>query len=378
MLSAIDARQDVSLTAVCDPSPEARERVAASCAVRAVAEIDALLADPEVDAVYIATPTALHERHAIQAARAGKHVLVEKPMAVDVAGATRMVDAAHNAGVVLVVGHSHSYDGPYRAMREIIASGELGRVRMMHSMYFSDWLYRPRRADELDARLGGGVAFRQGSHQFDILRLLGGGVVRSVRAQTFDWDPHRHAIGAYQAFLTFEDGTTATAMYNGYGAFLTSELCWGIGELGEAVPDDRAGASRRAFQLRSAADESAAKQARAPLAERTPFQPFFGWLVVSCEGGDIRQSRAGLYLYTERGREERAVRNDGSTRDAVLAEFVDAIAGTRPPLHDGRWGRATLELCIGAMESSQAGRELTLVHQVSADSNSLQSHGSIR
>jgi hypothetical protein len=143
ILSAIEAHPGVELAAVCDPSAEARERVGATTQTRAVAEIEALLADPDLDAVYIATPTELHERHAVLAADAGKHVLVEKPMAVDLAGATRMIEAAERAAVVLLVGHSHSYDEPYRAIREIIARGELGRVRMMHSVYFSDWLYRP-------------------------------------------------------------------------------------------------------------------------------------------------------------------------------------------------------------------------------------------
>lgn len=377
MLAAVDAHPGVDLAAVCDPSPDARERARGSSGARAVAKIETLLADPGVDAVYIATPTELHEQHAVLAAQAGKHVLVEKPMAVDLQGATRMIEAAERAGVVLLVGHSHSYDEPYRAIREIITHGELGRVRMMQSLYFSDWLYRPRRPEELDARLGGGVAFRQGAHQFDILRLLGGGLVRSVRAQMFDWDPRRRAIGAYQAFLTFEDGIAASAIYNGYGAFLSAELCWGIGELGERIGVERAGAARRGFELRSGGEESAAKRARAPLSEHTRFQPFFGSLVVSCEGGDIRQSPEGLYLYTERGREGRTLRGDRGTREAVLAEFVDAIAGTRVPLHDGRWGRATLEVCVAAIASSEAGRELTLVHQVPTP-DSLQSHGSAR
>ncbi len=62
-----------------------------------------------------------------------------------------MIDAADRAGVVLNVGHSHSYDEPYRAMRELIASGELGRVRMLHNIYYSDWVYRPRRPRSCDA-----------------------------------------------------------------------------------------------------------------------------------------------------------------------------------------------------------------------------------
>jgi phthalate 4,5-cis-dihydrodiol dehydrogenase len=236
-------------------------------------------------------------------------------------------------------------------------------------MYYSDWLYRPRRPEELDERLGGGVTFRQGAHQFDILRLLGGGLVRSVRAKTLDWDPQRRAIGAHSAFLTFENGAVATAIYNGYGAFLSAELCWGIGELGDPLGIEQAGASRRRFHESSGDDELAAKRRRAAagLPERPAHQPFFGWLIASCEGGDIRQSPDGLYVYTERGREEIALRNDRSTRDAVLEEFVDAIAGRRRPLHDGRWGLANLEVCVAVLRSSELDREVTLEYQVSTE-----------
>ena len=82
-------------------------------------------------------------------------------------------------------------------MRELVASGELGRARLLHNIYYSDWVYRARRPEELDETLGGGITFRQGAHQFDILRLLGGGLVKSVRAQTFNWDPDRSVIGAH-------------------------------------------------------------------------------------------------------------------------------------------------------------------------------------
>jgi phthalate 4,5-cis-dihydrodiol dehydrogenase len=369
LLAPIEAHRETRLVAVCDPAAPDAAEVAARFGARTYASIEALLDDPDVDAVYIATPTELHEQHAVLAAQARKHVLVEKPMAIELAQAQRMIDAAERAGVVLLVGHSHSYDEPYRAMREVIASGTLGRVRVMHSMYFSDWLYRPRRPEELDASRGGGITFRQGAHQFDILRLLGGGLVQSVRAKTFDWDPARPAIGAHSAFLTFANGAVATALYNGYGAFLSAELCWGIGELGSPLGVEEAGAKRREFRARAGADEREAKRQRAAagVASRAPFQPFFGWIVASCEGGDLRQSPTGLYQYTERGREEIALRTDRSTRDLVLAELVDTILGRRRALHDGRWGLANLEVCEAVLTSSALDREVALSHQVSCD-----------
>ena len=365
LLPAVEKQPDIRVTAICDPLPAARESVAAQYGARAIAGLDEVLDGDLVDAVYIATPTDLHTAQVVAAANAGKHVLCEKPMATTLEEAHAMIDAAKRAGVVLQVGHSHSYDEPYRAMRELIVGGTLGRPRQLHNMYYSDWVYRPRRPEELDATRGGGITFRQGAHQFDILRLLGGGRVKSVRAQTFDWDPERSVIGAHSVFLTFDDGAVATAIYNGYGAFMSSEITYDAGEVG--YPQTVApGSSRAAMHAASPEAEAQAKLARAGApAEATaaPYQPFFGWTIVSCEGGDIRQSATGLYVYTERGREERPLRLDRSTREPVIEEFLDVIAGKREALHNGEWARANLECCVATIASGATGEEIALRYQ---------------
>ena len=74
---------------------------------------------------------------------------------------------------------------------------------MANTWAFTDWVYRPRRPEELDVAKGGGVTFRQGAHQFDILRYLCGGLARSVRAKTFDFDASRPTVGAHVAFVDF-------------------------------------------------------------------------------------------------------------------------------------------------------------------------------
>jgi phthalate 4,5-cis-dihydrodiol dehydrogenase len=367
LLPAIDAHPSVTLAAGADELPAVRDAFAGEYGVPVYASVEALASAPDVDAVYVATPTDLHAAHVEAVAAAGKHILVEKPMTIDLAQAQRMIDAAARAGVVLLVGHSHSYDRPYQVMREIIASGRIGRARILHNIYYSDWIYRPRRPEELVTALGGGVTFRQGAHQFDILRLLGGGLVDRVRATTFDWDPARPAIGAHSAYLQFAGGAVATAIYNGYGAFLSAEMCYDIGEGGGPLDASSAGAARRAFRERSPGTELAAKRtgaARAHDERDSPHQPFFGWTLVSCEGGDIRQSPDGLYLYTERGREELVLPLEPRPRALVLAEFVAAVAGERPPLHDGRWGMANLEVCVAAIASSETGADMVLKHQV--------------
>ena len=366
---AIAAHRGFELVAVADPSAILRDEIAASVCTTVHASLADMLAGPaDLDAVYIATPTRLHEEHVLAALAARKHVLVEKPMAVNAAHARTMVQAAEAAGVAFVVGHSHGFDLPVREMRRIIASGSLGEVRMVHTWCFTDWMYRPRRPDEVDTRQGGGVTYRQGSHQFDILRVLCGGLARSVKAKTFDWNRERPGIGAHSVYIEFQNGAVATAVYNGYGNFSSTALSFNVGELGFDRP---AGPSLRARAERdeTPADVTLAKQARARAANRPglgppPHQPFFGITLVSCEGGDIRQSPQGLTLFSRGSIEEIVLATDRGPRDLVLDELHEAITSGRPALHDARWGLANLELCDAAIESSASGHEVFLNHQV--------------
>ena len=349
--------------AAADPAGEARKAAQRSHGVAVYASFEALLAHPGLDAVIVATPTPLHAAQVVQAAAAGLHVLVEKPMAVTLDDARAMVQACARAGVVLLVGHSHGYDAPIAGMRELIDSGELGAVGMVHTWCYSDWVYRPRRADELSVQQGGGVTFRQGAHQFDILRLLCGGRARSVRAKAFDWDPQRRTVGAHVAFIDFEDGPAATAVYNGYGGFSSMDLCFDISEWGLHQPP---GQRPRVARPVPGSDEQAAKRARAggAIASAAPHTPFFGLTLVSCERGDIRQAPQGLRVHTLDGVHEIAVPLQRSPRERVLDEWQAAIGGAAPALHSGAWGLANLELCVAALASAQGGCEVTLHEQV--------------
>ena len=322
---------------------------------------DALLHHPGLDAVIVATPTPLHAAQVVQALAAGLHVLVEKPMATDLADARAMAEAAERAGCVLLVGHSHGYDAPIQRMHELIRSGALGAVGMVHHWCYTDWVMRPRRPDELRDDAGGGVTFRQGAHQFDILRLLCGGRARSVRAKTFDWNAQRRTTGAHTVFIDFEDGPVATAVYNGYGGFSSMDLCFDISEWGLHQPP-----VLRPRAPPPGSDELQAKRARAAtaIAAAAPYPPMFGLCLVSCEGGDIRQSATGLQLHRPEGMTELPVDTTRGPRELVLDEWQAAIAGTAPALHSGRWGLANLELCVAAIESSRSGREVQLHEQV--------------
>jgi phthalate 4,5-cis-dihydrodiol dehydrogenase len=365
-IPAILAHPGLKLAAVAEPVAEVRASVAGELGVTGYGSVQAMLGHPGLDAVYVASPTDLHPEHVALACAAKKHVLVEKPMAVQLEQARAMIAASERAGVVLVVGHSHSYDLPIQRMREIIAGGTLGRVRMVNTWCYTDWIYRPRRADELDTSQGGGVTYRQGSHQFDILRLLCGGMVRSVRARTFNWDPDRRAIGAHVVFLDFADGAAATAVYNGYGRFSSMDLGFNVSEWGFMQPPESRTPVHRPSSAVTPEDELRAKQARAKNAipGSAPYQPFFGLTLVSCERGDIRQSPRGLYLYSDQGQTEIELPPDRSPRDLVIAEFYDAITGKASALHDGRWGLANLEVCNAAIASSISGQDVVLNEQV--------------
>ena len=106
--------------------------------------VEALCADADVEAVYVATPHQFHAEHVAIAAAHGKHVLVEKPMALTLEDCGAMCEAVNRAGVKMVIGHSHSFDAPIARTRELIASGAYGRLRMITAMNFTDFLYRPR------------------------------------------------------------------------------------------------------------------------------------------------------------------------------------------------------------------------------------------
>ena len=251
-----------AITAAVDVRPETRERFGQDVPAELYATAEELCASTSVDVVYVATPTHLHTQHVLLAIQSGKHVLVAKPMATNLEDAQAMLEAAGKAGVSLIEAHPQSMDPPVLGMRGIVERGELGALRMVHNWQYSAWLYQPRTPEELDTALGGGATFRQGAHQFDILRLIGGGLVRSVRAMTGAWDPDRPTEGAHAVFLDFEDGAVATAVFNGYDHFHSSELTFGLGQ-GGTVEDDAAYATaRRARQAASGGDDAELKKLR--------------------------------------------------------------------------------------------------------------------
>src|SRR6266540_6270476 len=239
---ARDAR--LQLVAAADPRPEALQQIHKDFGARGFTSLESLLKESDAEVLYIATPHQFHAEHACLAASHGKHLLVEKPMALTLKDCRAMIAAARKAGVQLIVGHSHSFDRPILETRKIIEQGAVGQLRMITAINYTDFLYRPRRPEELDTARGGGAVFSQAAHQVDVVRLLAGGDVRAVRAMTGAWDAARPTEGAYSALLTFVDGTFASLTYSGYAHFDSDEFCGWIGETGQRKDPARYGAAR--------------------------------------------------------------------------------------------------------------------------------------
>lgn len=358
----------VRLVAACDPREEARSRFARDFDAPVHADIEGLAGEPEVDAIYIASPHQFHAAQTRIAARHGKHVLCEKPMALSLAECDAMIEDCRAAGVWLIVGHCHSFDSPYLQARDIIASGELGRVRMIQALNYTDFLYRPRRPEELRTAEGGGVVFSQAAHQVDVVRLLAGSPVTRVRAITGDWDPMRSTQGAYSALLWFEDGAFANLCYSGYGHFDSDEWCGWIGEMGRAKSPEAHGAARRRLAAATSPQDEARLKAAgtyggADLAPRPPeagaaWHQHFGPVVVSCERGDVRPLPDGTWVYGDREKAQRPLAAPSVPRFEVIDELSEAIVSGRAPLHDGTWARSTLAVCLALLDSAGSNRDV--------------------
>jgi phthalate 4,5-cis-dihydrodiol dehydrogenase len=376
ILPAMESTPQLELAAGADVNQRVLETFQARYGARVYNSIEKLCQDPDVEAVWVSTPNKFHAAHTIIAAQHGKHVIVEKPMAVSLEEAEKMIEAAEKNRVKLLCGHTQSYGPHIRTMRRIIQSGELGKLCALHVWAYTDWMLRPRTPEELDLAQGGGVPYRQGPHQIDSLRLLGGGMVRSVRGMTGQWFPGRPIPGYYTAYIEFEDGTPATLMHNGYGYFLASELVsWGT-DRSRYTAEERA-AIRKGL-LDKTRDETKAKDAMRiggekegvyfrHAGERRPWVPNdLGILIATCERGDIRQSQYGLLVYGDDGVKDVPLPEGGASRRGELEELYNAVVLNKPIRHTGRWGMATLEACLAVMQSARERKEIFLSHQVPA------------
>ena len=220
MAPAINAAADAELVAVVSRDlGRAREFAARHQARTAYDDFDAMLQDPAVDVVYLASPNFLHCQQTVKAAEAGKHVLCEKPMALTLEDCRLMVETCRQQDVRLGVGFHLRHHPGHQRMRELVQSGSLGTIAMAQAQwaYGVRGLEKPRPRTELQqwwedpAMVGAGSWMGSGVHCADLLRYVLGREVVEVTAITdaSDAEPLEHLA---TVLLRFEGGALGTAI----------------------------------------------------------------------------------------------------------------------------------------------------------------------
>jgi len=171
-IKAIQSLSDVELAGVYDVDRARAEQAAQRGGARAYETLDAVWEDASVDGVHVCTPNHLHAEQAIRALEAGKHVLVEKPMALSLADCDRMIAAAQRAERVLMVGHLQRYMPVNRTARRLLRDGAVGEARHLVRQRLCDFTeasawFRPWYSDK--AQVGNCVLHGWGPHDLDIL-----------------------------------------------------------------------------------------------------------------------------------------------------------------------------------------------------------------
>ncbi len=182
---------------------------------RVVADLETALADPAIDLVVIATPNALHAPQAIAALQAGKHVVVDKPFALDLAEARTVADAAKAAGKLLTVFHNRRWDSDFLTVKRLIAEGTLGQVVQYESRFDR---FRPQVRDRWRERAGPGAGawMDLGPHLLDQALVLFGAPLAisadiGVQRRGAEADDYFHVVLRYQTLRVILHGSLLTA-----------------------------------------------------------------------------------------------------------------------------------------------------------------------
>jgi predicted dehydrogenase len=210
-LARLGGPGEATLVAVQDVVPERAAAFAAEHGARALTWAQ-VLADPEIDAVTLCTPSGTHADLGIAALEAGKHVVVEKPMDADLAQARRLQDAADRTGLTLAVISQHRFDPATRAAAAVVAAGGLGRTTLVEVSvpwwrpqgYYDADAWRGTRAGD-----GGGALINQAIHTVDLMLALAGPVVR-VQAEAATLAHAIEVEDVVVATLTFAGGALGT------------------------------------------------------------------------------------------------------------------------------------------------------------------------
>src|SRR3954447_6977879 len=198
--------QEVTVAAVASRGLDKAEAFAREVNIpRALGSYEDLLADPDIDAVYIPLPNSMHAEWAIRAAEAGKHVLCEKPLALNASDARAMFDAARMHQVMLREGYPYLVQAQTAMLRAWLAEGAIGTVRLIRSTF--SVLFADPANIRLSPTLGGGALYDAGSYAVSLVRIAAG--ARPTRAQAVSQLDANGVDLTTLATLEFADGLLA-------------------------------------------------------------------------------------------------------------------------------------------------------------------------
>lgn len=212
---ALAALPGFRVEAVYQPGREGAERFARTHGGRVVTDLAALLADPAIDAVLVASPHREHADLAVQVMEAGKPLLLEKPLSITPAETRRVLDAAARTGQPCLVGFTSHYFPGFQAAKALLMRGELGRPLAGQSVFQKLWMEPNRRPWHLERAQGGGMLLTAGIHALDRLLWLMDRRVEGVSATLGSHLHDQQADDLASLFLRLEGG--AAGMVGSYG-----------------------------------------------------------------------------------------------------------------------------------------------------------------
>lgn len=185
--------KNAELTAVMEVNMELAEKIRAKYnAKKAYNNVDSLLEDNEVDAVYIASPVVYHKQQAIKAAKAKKHILLEKPLALTSGEAQEIVDLCRQEGVLLAAGFMMRFHAYHQKMKEIVQSGKIGQIVSCRGQLTCWYPDMPGNWRQQKATSGGGALMDMGVHCIDLIQYITGSKTKRVAGfagtKTFNYE----------------------------------------------------------------------------------------------------------------------------------------------------------------------------------------------
>ena len=216
IVPALDSEPRCRIVAVCDLAEERAKEIAVAHDARVYTDLARALEDRDAEAVYIATPVYLHCPQAIQALKAGKHVLVEKPLALSYPDARALVDVARHAKGKCAVAYFRRFSPRYTMAREMLQREEFGQVVLIRMTYFS-W-FNPQKDDPkywrvVPEKSGGGPLSDMGTHMFDaMIGLLG--LPETVFANVATITHSYKAEDSSVAIMNYKRGTQVIASFH--------------------------------------------------------------------------------------------------------------------------------------------------------------------